>query len=56
MISMTARSVSSFVGRVRVEVRPRSPLDGSPVAGIYSQKLPGKHPAYQKIHLTRRIP
>ena len=43
MIPMTARSVSSFVGRVRVEVRPRSSSDGSPVAGIHAQKLPGKH-------------
>ena len=43
MNSMPARSVSSFVGRVRVEVRPRSSSDGSPVAGIHAQKLPGKH-------------
>ena len=43
MIPMTARSVSSFVGRVRVEVRPRSSSDASPVAGIHAQKLPGKH-------------
>lgn len=42
MIWMTARSVSSFVGRVRVEVRARSSSDGSPVAGIYAQKLPGE--------------
>jgi hypothetical protein len=51
-----AVTVSLFGGRLRVVFRPRSSSDGFPVAGIYSQKLPGKHPSYQKIHLTRRIP
>ena len=51
-----AVTVSSFGGRLRVVFRPRSSSDGSPVAWIYSQNLPGKHPAYQKIHFTRRNP
>ena len=51
-----AVTVSSFGGRLRVVFRPRSSSDGSPVVEIYSQNLPGKHPAYQKIHFTRRNP
>ncbi len=51
-----AVTVSSFGARFRIVFRPRSSSDGSPVVEIYSQNLPGKHPAYQKIHLTRRNP
>ena len=49
-------TVFSFGGRLHVEVRPRSSSDGSLVAWIYSWNLPGKHPAFQEIHFTRRNP
>jgi len=49
-------TVSSFGGRLRVVFRPHSSSDGSPVVEIYAHHLPGKHPAYQKIHFTRRNP
>ena len=49
-------TVASFGGRFRVVYRGSSTSDGSPVVEIYSRNLPGKHPAYQKIHFTRRNP
>ena len=52
-----AVTVSSFGGRLRVEVCPRSSSDGSLVAWIYLwNNLPGKHPAFQEILFTRRNP
>lgn len=49
-------TVSSFGGGLRIVFRPRSGSDGSPVVEIYSGSLPGKHPAYQKIHFTKGTP